>query len=34
MAKEAFEIAGRSVLDATIGGHLQVFPKVVYESLF
>ena len=34
MAKDAFEAAGRSVLDATIGGHLQVFPKVVYESLF
>lgn len=34
MAKFAFERDGRSVLDATIGGHLQVFPKVAYRSLF
>jgi hypothetical protein len=34
MARQAFEAAGRSVLDATIGGHLQVFPKVDYNSLF
>ncbi len=34
MAKHAYETAGRSVLDATVGGHLQVFPKVPYESLF
>ncbi|MCS6906979.1 MAG: DUF115 domain-containing protein [Anaerolineales bacterium] len=34
MAKEAFERAGREVLDATIGGKLQVFPKVDYEKLF
>jgi hypothetical protein len=34
MARHVYETAGRSVLDATIGGHLQVFPKVPYESLF
>ena len=34
MARQAYEAAGRSVVDATIGGHLQVFPKVAYESLF
>ncbi|PWH16903.1 MAG: hypothetical protein DDG59_08665 [Anaerolineae bacterium] len=34
MAKEAFERAGRQVLDATIGGKLQVFPKVNFDQLF
>ncbi|MFN2235789.1 MAG: 6-hydroxymethylpterin diphosphokinase MptE-like protein [Anaerolineales bacterium] len=34
MARQAFETAGRSVVDATIEGHLTIFPKVVYESLF
>lgn len=34
MAREAFEAAGRRVLDATIGGKLTVFPKVDYERLF
>jgi hypothetical protein len=34
MAKSAFERAGREVLDATIGGKLQVFPKVDYLKLF
>lgn len=34
MARRAFEHAGRRVLDATIGGKLQVFPKVDYDSLF
>ena len=34
MAKEAFESAGRQVLDATIGGKLTIFPKIDYESLF
>jgi len=34
LARQAYEAAGRSVIDATIGGHLQVFPKVKYESLF
>ena len=34
MARQAYESAGREVLDATIGGQLQVFPKVEYDSLF
>ncbi|MBI9043050.1 MAG: DUF115 domain-containing protein [Anaerolineaceae bacterium] len=34
IAREAYEKAGREVLDATVGGKLQVFPKVDYESLF
>ncbi len=34
MAKHAFEADGRRVLDATIGGRLQVFQKVDYLSLF
>jgi hypothetical protein len=34
MAKFAFEREGREIVDATIGGKLQVFPKVDYLSLF
>lgn len=34
LARQAYEAAGRSVLDATIGGKLQVFEKVDYNSLF
>jgi hypothetical protein len=34
MAKFHFERAGRKIVDATIGGKLQVFPKVDYQSLF
>jgi hypothetical protein len=34
MARQAYEAAGRQVLDATIGGKLTVFPKVEYSSLF
>jgi hypothetical protein len=34
MAKFHFEEAGREIVDATIGGKLQVFPKVDYQSLF
>jgi hypothetical protein len=34
MAKQAFEADGRRVLDATIGGQLDVFDKVAYEDLF
>ena len=34
LARQAYEAAVRSVVDATIGGHLQVFPKVKYASLF
>lgn len=34
MAREAYQKAGREVLDATVGGKLTVFPKVEYERLF
>ena len=34
LAKRAFESDGRRVLDATVGGKLQVFPKVDYHQLF
>ena len=34
LAKEQFEKAGREVVDATIGGKLEVFTKVDYLSLF
>lgn len=34
MARKAFEADGRQILDATVGGKLQVFEKVAYESLF
>ncbi len=34
MARQAYEQAGRRVLDATIGGKLEIFPKVSYDSLF
>ena len=34
MAKSQFARAGGEVLDATVGGKLQVFPKISYESLF
>lgn len=34
MARQAYESAGRQVIDATVGGKLQVFPKVDYDSLF
>jgi len=34
MARQAYEQAGREVLDATVGGKLAVFKKVAYESLF
>ena len=33
-ARQAFESAGRRVVDATVGGKLVVFPKVPYSSLF
>jgi len=33
-ARRAYEQDGREVLDATIGGKLQVFKKVTYDSLF
>jgi len=34
LAKEAYESAGRRVLDATVGGKLAIFPKVDYNDLF
>jgi hypothetical protein len=34
LARRTYEANGRSVLDATIGGKLTVFPKVDYNSLF
>ena len=34
LARQAYETAGRQVLDATIDGKLTVFPKVKYSSLF
>lgn len=34
LAREAFEQDGRKILDATIGGKLNIFPKVKYEELF
>ncbi len=34
LARQAYEAAGRQVLDATIGGKLTIFPKVDYDSLF
>jgi hypothetical protein len=33
-AREAYDHAGRQVLDATVGGKLTIFPKVDYRSLF
>ncbi|HEY5671029.1 MAG TPA: hypothetical protein VIS10_13620, partial [Anaerolineales bacterium] len=33
MARQAYEVDGREVLDATVGGKLTVFPKVDYNSL-
>ena len=34
LARQAYRSAGRQVLDATLGGHLTIFPKVEYDSLF
>lgn len=34
LARETYKAAGREVIDATVGGKLQVFPKVNYDSLF
>ena len=33
-AKEAFEMDGRVIFNATIGGKLEVFKRVDYQSLF
>ena len=34
MAQDAYKRAGRQIYDATIGGKLEVFPKVEYDNLF
>jgi hypothetical protein len=34
LAREKFASTGREVLDATVGGKLQVFPKVHFQNLF
>ncbi|HVP21129.1 MAG TPA: 6-hydroxymethylpterin diphosphokinase MptE-like protein [Anaerolineaceae bacterium] len=34
MARKAYEESGRRVIDATVGGKLQIFPKADYEGLF
>ncbi len=34
IARYQFELSGRRILDATVGGKLDVFPKVDYRSLF
>jgi hypothetical protein len=34
LARQAYEFDGRTILDATIGGKLKVFPKADYLSLF
>jgi len=34
LARDAYQKAGREILDATVGGKLTIFPKVDYNSLF
>lgn len=34
LAREHFEADGREVIDATVGGKLEVFPKVDFQTLF
>lgn len=34
MARQAYQAAGREIIDATVGGNLRVFPRVDYEKLF
>jgi len=34
MARQAYQDAGREIVDATVGGKLTIFPKVEYGSLF
>ncbi len=34
MARDAYKADGREVIDATVGGKLQIFPKVDYNTLF
>jgi hypothetical protein len=33
LARRQFELAGREIVDATVEGKLQVFPKVDYDEL-
>ncbi len=33
-ARQVYEQHGRKILDATVGGHLDVFPKVDFDSFF
>jgi len=33
LAKQRFEASGRSIVDATVGGHLTVFAKAPYDAL-
>ena len=33
-AKTSFEDDGRSIINATVGGKLEIFDRVKYESLF
>ena len=34
LARAAFEADGRRIVDATVGGQLEVFPQIDYKSLF
>jgi hypothetical protein len=34
LARDAYQKAGREILDATVGGKLTIFPKVDYNSFF
>jgi hypothetical protein len=34
LANEAFKTDGREILDATVGGKLDIFPKVNFYDLF
>jgi hypothetical protein len=34
LVKQGYETAGRQVIDATVGGKLNIFPKADYNSLF
>lgn len=34
MARDAYQQAGRRIVDATVGGKLDIFPKVDYQGLF
>ena len=34
LARQAYQQAGRSIVDATVGGKLTIFPKADYDSLF